>query len=169
MSWGLAAGWLAVAGTTLLTFGTGAQAVGNLAEFKDLQRIASDRAKRALAKHDLEAAVRTTLAVSLATATQNPMLAVLAIPPELIPRHPWIPRWLRSWLRAARRLLRWAQSKLAALVSYPGRLQDLRAKGGDEAVRLAQYLRAARIWAILMIGSALALAGAAIQLALTYQ
>jgi hypothetical protein len=38
MSWGLAAGWLAVAGTTLLTVGTGAQARAALREYKILRR-----------------------------------------------------------------------------------------------------------------------------------
>ena len=37
-SWGLAADWLAVAGTALLTFGTGAQAWANLTEFITLRR-----------------------------------------------------------------------------------------------------------------------------------
>ncbi len=51
----------------------------------------------------------------------------------------------------------------------PGRLAQIRAKGGDEAVEMARFLRSAEVWAILMIGSALALAAAVIQLALAYQ
>jgi hypothetical protein len=43
---------------------------------------------------------------------------------------------------------------------------DLRNQRGEEAVQLARFLRQAVVWGILMIGSALALAAAAIQLAL---
>jgi len=45
---------------------------------------------------------------------------------------------------------------------------DRGAKGGDEAVRLAQLLRQVEVWGVIMIGSALGLAAAAIQLALSY-
>ena len=38
MSWAIAGDWLAVAGLILLTFGTGAQAWANLAEFRSMRR-----------------------------------------------------------------------------------------------------------------------------------
>jgi ornithine cyclodeaminase/alanine dehydrogenase-like protein (mu-crystallin family) len=41
MSWAIAADWLAVFGLVLLTFGTGAQAWANLAEFKSLRKAVS--------------------------------------------------------------------------------------------------------------------------------
>jgi hypothetical protein len=48
-------------------------------------------------------------------------------------------------------------------------LAGVGAEGGDEAVTLAQFLRQAEVWGIIMIGSALGLAAAAIQLALAYR
>ena len=54
------------------------------------------------------------------------------------------------------------------MTRLPGKLRELRAEGGDEAVQLARFLRLAEVWTILMIGSALALAAAVIQLALAY-
>jgi hypothetical protein len=52
------------------------------------------------------------------------------------------------------------------VVLFPSFLRDLRNQRGEEAVQLARFLRQAVVWGILMIGSALALAAAAIQLAL---
>jgi hypothetical protein len=50
MSWAIAANWLAVIGTLVLTFGTGAQAWANLAEFKSLQASVSEDASDAFKK-----------------------------------------------------------------------------------------------------------------------
>jgi hypothetical protein len=50
MSWAIAANWLAVFGTLVLTFGTGAQAWANLAEFKNLQASVSEDASDAIWK-----------------------------------------------------------------------------------------------------------------------
>jgi hypothetical protein len=50
--------------------------------------------------------------------------------------------------------------------SMPRKLAEVRASGEIEAVELARFLRLGGIWTILMIGSAFALAAAAIQLAL---
>jgi hypothetical protein len=57
----------------------------------------------------------------------------------------------------------------AALVLLPESIAPVRSRGGDEAVELARFLRLAEVWFILMIGSALALAAALIQLALALQ
>lgn len=51
----------------------------------------------------------------------------------------------------------------------PGRMAQLRAKGGDEAVELARFMRLAQVWGVIMIGSAIGLATAVIQLVLAYQ
>jgi len=66
-------------------------------------------------------------------------------------------------------MLRAVRTKLGALVSYPGNLESLRKAGGENAVQLARYLRRARIWAVLQVGSVLILVAAVIQLALAYQ
>lgn len=55
---------------------------------------------------------------------------------------------------------------LLFLLLLPERLALIRAKGGEEADQLSPFLRLARVWTTLMIGSALALAAVAIQLAL---
>ena len=47
MSWAIAANWLAVLGLALLTFGTGAQALANLAEFKSVRAVISEEAIKA--------------------------------------------------------------------------------------------------------------------------
>ena len=54
----------------------------------------------------------------------------------------------------------------SAVIVMRRRLAQLRAAGGDDAVQLARFLRLAQVWGILMIGSALALVAAGIQLAL---
>ncbi len=54
----------------------------------------------------------------------------------------------------------------SAVIVMRRRLAQLRAAGGDGAVQLARFLRLAQVWGILMIGSALALVAACIQLAL---
>lgn len=60
------------------------------------------------------------------------------------------------------------QTILGAIFIMPSRLIGLYLKGGEEAVQLARFLRLAQVWGILMIGSAITLAAAAIQLALAY-
>ena len=127
MSWGLATDWLAVAGTTLLTFGTGVQALANLAEFRSLRRKVTK---------DVWRACKATFALTF-----------------LFPRLSALPLNLAC----------------AVLVLLPESVARVRARGGDEAVELARFLRLAEIWVILMLGSALALAAAAIQLVLAYQ
>ena len=51
-------------------------------------------------------------------------------------------------------------------VGFRATLTRIRADGGEEAVELARFLRLAGVWTIIMIGSALALVAAVIQLAL---
>jgi hypothetical protein len=157
MSWAIAGDWLAVAGLSSLTFGTAAQALGNLAEFNDLQASAAEAALIALAKSPAK-----KIWVPI-----GPVIIPIELPP--MPK-----RWLRlrlRWLRLRSRL-RKAISKMGALVSYPGiypgSLKQLREQGGEDAVKLAQYLRAAKVWAILAVGSALVAVSAVIQLALAY-
>jgi len=60
------------------------------------------------------------------------------------------------------------RSILSAVILMPHTLAQLRAKGGEEAVQMARFIRLAEVWSILMIGSALALAAGIIQLVLAY-
>jgi len=149
MSWAIAANWLAVLGTLVLTFGTGAQAWANLAEFKSLQASVSEAATDVLAE---------TLGDALR--------AVIAAP---------VTDTLEYWSLLARLLVRGLRLRLVqrsiqgAIILMPRRLAQLRDKGGEEAVQMARFIRAAEVWAIFMIGSGLALVGATIQLALAYQ
>jgi len=134
MSWAIAADWLAVAGLTLLTFGTGAQAWANLAEFKSLRKAVSGYAG------DVSTVAEFGTDVFL---------------PGMSP----IPA-------AGNGLLGRLIAAIYVVVLFPGFFRDLRDQGGEEAVQLARFLRQAVVWGILMIGSALALVAAAIQLAL---
>lgn len=141
--WGLAAGWLAVAGTTLLTFGTGAQALGSLAEYRGLRR-------------------------NLPATTMQVLRAELALLEDESPSLPsWWGRHRPSWLAAVTENLSFVPWMLwFILITLPGRTAELDAKGHKGAAELGRFLRQAEVWAILMIGSALALAAACTQLAL---
>jgi hypothetical protein len=130
MGWGLAAAWLAVASLVLVTFGTGAQAWANLAEYKS--------ARRAIGQATLDAlrgAQDVGYLLSIVTRGDPGLTFIIA----------------------------------AFMFLMPHKLREVRARGGEEAVQMARFLRSAEVWAILMVGSALALVAAAIQLALTYQ
>jgi hypothetical protein len=124
MSWGVTAGWLAVAGTAVLTFGTGAQAWASLAEYKNLRQKVPKAAVEALNQ------------------------AVDSVAPSGLPGA--IVAILFS---------------LVLLLFLPGRLARIE-EGSDDAIQLGRFLRLAEVWGILMIGSALTLAAAVIQLAL---
>lgn len=151
MSWALAADWLAVAGLVLLTFGTGAQAWANLAEFKSVQRTVS-----VAALETLKAVVVADALSSLhSTSWLRRPLNVLHI------RLPQFER-VRKWFVIAR-------LALFTIVLMPSSLKQIRADGGEEAVQLARFARLAEVWTILMVGSALGLAAAVIQLGLAYQ
>jgi hypothetical protein len=73
---------------------------------------------------------------------------------------PW---YLRPWGKA---ILTTVQIIFLVIFLIPRYMIQVRMKGGDEAVQLTRYLRLAVIWTVIMLGSALALAAAAIQLAL---
>jgi hypothetical protein len=135
-SWGLAAGWLAVCSTALLTIGTGAQAWANLTEFKTL--------RQAVGKEAWDAYVHPAASPERRL---PPVLVWLGLRPLLIPYIVW-----RTWF------------DLLLMFRLPKALTKIRAEGGDDAVQLAQFLRLAEVWVTLMIGSALALAAALIQL-----
>ena len=55
---------------------------------------------------------------------------------------------------------------LLGIILIPAKMRTIRIQGGEEAAQLAEFLRLTEVWAILMMGSMLALAAAAIQLAL---
>jgi hypothetical protein len=145
-SWGLAADWLAVAGTTLLTFGTGAQARVALTEYKILRRSILDASSDAL--------VDATSSV-VGSIMADAMLAIMGSGAG--------GRDLPSWLAVPAMYLKVA---FLAIFYFPRNLVQIGNGNGDDAVKLAQFLRLAMVWGILMVGSALALAGAVIQLVL---
>jgi hypothetical protein len=126
MSWAIAGDSLAVIGLLFLTFGTGAQAWVNLAEFKSMRQTVSKATLAAFNDVVSEAAEKRS--------GFDPLGLAL------------IRRFLSS--------------------SMPRKLAEARVSGEIEAVELARFLRLAGVWTILMIGSAFALAAAAIQLAL---
>jgi hypothetical protein len=142
MSWAIVGDCLAVAGLTLLTFGTGTQAWANLAEFSNLRASASEVADEAF-----KDAVGDLREFPSMPATSSMLKAAWA-----------------AWRIMAALLAR--RSIQTAVIFLPLRLAQLRAKGGEEAVQMARLIRLAEVWGILMVGSALALAAAAIQLAL---
>lgn len=154
MWWGIAEGWLSVVGTLLLTLGTGAQAWANRTDYKSLQRTASEVASGAL---------DDVIAAEIQRASAKALRALTESLGAGSSRKGFWQRWqVPFWLFLPKVIL-------FTLVSMPGKLDQLFTKGGDEAVQLARSLRLAEVWAILMIGSALALAAAIIQLVLAYQ
>jgi hypothetical protein len=145
---------LAVAGTTVLTFGTGVQALANLAEFKTLRQIVRKEVALALwgdpSDYSPTWSSRISAAAARTAAPGTP--AAVTILGFMVTRALWLR--LKLWFN------------LNLLFRFPKAAARIRAKGGDEAVQLAQFLRLTEVWGILMVGSALALAAACIQLAL---
>jgi hypothetical protein len=76
----------------------------------------------------------------------------------------WWFRHVPSWLKRKPKWLVIAKLALFSIILFPSDLAQIRAKGGDDAVQLARFLRLAEVWGIIMAGSALALAAAVIQL-----
>lgn len=131
MSWALGGDWLAVAGLTCLTIGTGAQAWASLAEFNSLRKEISSHAGQL---SDL---------VQFGIEDEIPGCGT-GFPGRLI-------------------------SAIYIVVTFPGFLKKLRRQGGEAAVQLRRFFRLAEVWTLLMIGSALVLAAAVIQLVLALQ
>ena len=154
MSWAIAGGWLAVAGLTFLTTGTAAQAWASLAEFKELRQ-------RVLLDEDFAAIGNAS----------SPIIGMVLAAAWDADNEPWFSRWnLPSWVTPGwvMTLSLYAQVLYRSIITAPRRLANIRA-GADDAAKLAQFLRLAVIWGIIMVGSALALVAAVIQLALAYQ
>jgi hypothetical protein len=107
MGWGIAAGWAIVAGSALLTIGTGVQARVNLAEYREVAK-----------GHQ-----------AIFYSAGGLLLRLIGL------GHVW---------------------------------SDLRESNPEFTSRLMQLARLTVVWTVLMCGSALVLAGAAIQLALAY-
>jgi len=104
MSWAIAANWLAVLGLALLTFGTGAQALANLAEFKSVRAVISEEAIKA---------------GTLATADWISSPRRLPVVPEA-----WNQRLIMWKLRLFSKVYA-RQTILGAIFIMPGRLIDL--------------------------------------------
>jgi uncharacterized membrane protein len=138
MSWVIAGDWLAVLGLLFLTTGTAAQAWANLSEFESLRQTISQAASNALAGR----------------ATHGSLTGISVSVPV-------------GFLVGRRRPRQFSVLKIPLLILLrPAQLARIRTEGGDEAVQLAQFLRQAEVWGIIMIGSALGLAAAVIQLVL---
>jgi hypothetical protein len=141
MSWVIAGDWLAVLGLLFLTTGTAAQAWANLSEFESLRQTISQAASNALAGR----------------ATHGSLTGISVSVPV-------------GFLVGRRQPRRFSVLKIPLLILLrPAQLARIRTEGGDEAVQLAQFLRQAEVWGIIMIGSALGLAAAVIQLVLAYR
>jgi hypothetical protein len=140
MSWPLAEAWAIVAGSLLLTAGTGAQAWANITEYRDLQQVVAPAASQAL-------------------------LAALKGPVLTDVRDLMFSGSRFALTKFAWRLLRAIK---AAIFEIPARMTTLRKTGPEDAARLAQLLRLAAAWSVILAGSALVLVGAVIHLALAY-
>jgi hypothetical protein len=141
MSWVIAGDWLAVLGLLFLTTGTAAQAWANLSEFESLRQTISQAASNALAGR----------------ATHGSLTGISVSVPV-------------GFLIGRRQPRRFSVLKVPLLILLrPAQLARIRTEGGDEAVQLAQFLRQAEVWGIIMVGSALGLAAAVIQLVLAYR
>jgi hypothetical protein len=141
MSWVIAGDWLAVLGLLFLTTGTAAQAWANLSEFESLRQTISQAASNALAGR----------------ATHGSLTGISVSVPV-------------GFLVGRRQPRRFSVLKIPLLILLrPAQLARIRTEGGDEAVQLAQFLRQAEVWGIIMVGSALGLAAAVIQLVLAYR
>jgi hypothetical protein len=154
MSWAITGDWLGVAALIFATFGTGAQAWANLAEFKSLRQVVRKEVAFAL-WHDPPASshywsARISAAAARTAAPGAPV--ALTILGFMVTRALWLR--LKLWFN------------LNLLFRFPQTAARIRAQGGDDAVRLAQFIRLTEVWGILMVGSAFALAEACIQLAL---
>jgi hypothetical protein len=141
MSWALATAWLTVLGLLCLAIGTGAQAWGAIAEYRDLIKTAPAAASRQF-------------------------IMIMGIPAAFsllrdILRNKRPPLWP---------LVRWAPlAAWSAIVAGPRKLGQLRASDGEDAVRLNQLIRLTSVWLILTAGSVLLLAAALIRLVLAYR
>jgi hypothetical protein len=139
MSWQLAESWLSVCGLSLLTIGTGVQAWTNLAEFRALRETA-----QAVVGNEPTAAVLGAFFDFHRKGQKRPLFRgwqLLAI---------FVPFLILYWV-------------VLTSIAYSG----VRNRGGADRVQLARFIRLAAVWAVLMVGAALALAAALINLVLT--
>ena len=141
MSWALATAWLTVIGLLCLAAGTGAQAWGAIAEYRDLVKAAPAEASR-----------QFIMIMGIPAAFSLLRGLIRNERPPLLPLIRWAP--LAAW---------------SAIVAGPRKLSQIRAGGGEDAVRLNQLIRLASVWLILMAGSMLLFTAALIQLVLAYK
>src|ERR1700690_990012 len=126
---------LAVFSAAVLTFGTCAQALSNLAEFKSLNQAVGETIRKMYRRPPEDSSTQG-----------EPATPGLASPGGLSPSV-----IVLIWLNLV--LLFWV-TKAAVRI---------RAGGGEQGAQLAKFLRLAEVWGILTIGSGLALAAAVIQ------
>ena len=153
--------WLTVAGLVLLTLGTGAQAWGNLVEFRALWVVINQAAfSESWSHHPIVPPQKIDPEFEL----HLPELPEL---PEVTPeevaealRHPPItPMWM---IRMA------AGDNWGVVFAFLGALARVRTEGGKNALQLARLIRQAEIWGLLMLGSALVLMGSVVALIRAY-
>lgn len=154
MSWAVAGGWLAVAGTALLTFGTSAQAVSYMGEVKVMR----------------QAVLRSVRDANREAASSKSMHSHIPFVRKMLSRVPAedLDEFDAEFYDTSDPEMRFTAWFYGFVFTFlPNKLAEIRDTGPDEAVELARFLRLSTVWGILMVGSALALAAACIQLALS--
>lgn len=181
MSWTLSEDWLTTVGLTLLTVGTGVQAWTHLADFKE--------ARKAVSKATFDGVMRLirpgTLLLSffLIAKVFSLIVNVLTLGGRMLGGRDLdesgpIGEKVSILLGGIAMLL----TPLVILLFAPvfiieGFIRSLSTSqskirtegGGDDALRLAGFFQQTEVWGILMIGSALALVAAIMQLIVDYR
>lgn len=157
---------LTVGGLTLLTLGTGNQAWAALIEFKLLfqkvrevhEKVTNDRLAESFAPALYLLGMGYLVAEAQGdkelTRTERLQKALLTSYGQLV----------RFSSPAAAVLMSLGSAQFLNLFRWQAALIQVREEGGEEAVRLAEFYRQATVWAMIMVGSALTLAGAVVVL-----
>jgi hypothetical protein len=146
MSWALTEDLLNVAALSLLTIGTGAQAAGSLTDYKAILKT-------------LPSEVRDNLLGPYAGAAAVDALGNVLFgrpPPSTLLKQKVSLAWFVTWTSPI--------ALTMAVAAIPRKLIRLRREGGEVGRRAAGLARTSALWALLMVGSALALCAALIQL-----
>jgi hypothetical protein len=141
-AWSLAAGWLTVIGLVALALGTGAQAAANFSESKGLFRAITDKDRR----------------------------------DQLVKKYaPLVPELMDNTViqavasAASGNPVRLLRGFFYFLFVLPFKLPETRSgSSDDDAVRVLKLIHLSALWFLLLLGSALALVAAIIQLTLAY-
>lgn len=150
MSWALTEDWLNVAGLSLLTIGTGAQAAGALAGYRAILKTLPIEVRNAL--------LGGYAAISASYALVDIIMTALAW--GAAPRRTVKDRLSQVWF------VIWTSpiALVTAITAVPRKIIRLKKEGGEVGRQAARLARASALWTVLMLGSALALCAAVIQL-----